>query len=148
MKVHQEKREAIIRTGQERYSIRSKLEEINAKRVEDVLSLVEQWTHYLRENIIVRIEGMQNGLVEIHSNCGRSLPEKIEDTKYSLQEELLDAKKDLRVEFDFRIQRTQVEIDTTRTVVDSTQRGLEAKLSEVEAQAAQSWRRYRKMPLE
>lgn len=70
---------------------------------------------------------------------------KIEDTKDSLHEEIVDAKKDIR---DFRIQGTHVEIDTRRTLVEFTQRELEAKLSEVEARASQSWRQYRKRPVE
>jgi hypothetical protein len=69
--------------------------------------------------MITRIEGIQIGLVEILSNHGRSLREKIEDTKDNLHEQIVDTEKDLREELGIRIQRTQVEIDTTRTLVES-----------------------------
>jgi hypothetical protein len=45
--------------------------------------------------------------------------------------EIADTKKELREEFELRFLGSQINIQTTKTLVETTQRGLEARVAEV-----------------
>lgn len=85
---------------------------------------VDQWTQGLHEEINAMIEEMQLGLQTCHDMRARILCR-----------ETVDTKNDLHKELDLRIQGTNVEIETARTLAETMWSGLETRLAGVKAKA-------------
>jgi hypothetical protein len=90
--------------------------------VEDVPLSVDQWTQGLYEEINAMIEEMQLRLQMCRDMRTRSL-----------YREIVDMKNDLHKELDLRIQRTNVKIETARTLAETMWSGLETRIAVVKA---------------
>jgi hypothetical protein len=118
MDIHQGKMEAAI------HSIQSELEEAIKHRVEYILSCVDQKTQGLRKELTEIIDETQVDLQAIETSVDmwtKSLLETITDIRVHLQKEL-----GLMI---------QVETQMTKIIIDTTGRGLMAKIAEVEVRA-------------
>jgi hypothetical protein len=116
--IHQEKMESTV------HSIRSELEETIKHRVEDVLSCVDQNTQDLRKELNEKTDKTKVELQAIRLSVNTR-------TKCLLKT-IIGARKHFHGEFGLMIQG---ETQMTKTLMDTTSRGLEAKIVEVDAGA-------------
>jgi hypothetical protein len=118
MDIPQEKTEATI------HSIRPKLEETIKHQVEDFLSCVEGKTQVLCKELTEKIDGTQVDLQAIRTS--------VDTRTKSLLEIITDKREHLHEELSLMVQG---EAQMTKTLKDTTWRGLMAKVAEVEARA-------------
>jgi hypothetical protein len=86
--------------------------------VEDALSCIGQRARWPRQKLNARLDGKQLRILQSLNKSTRSLHRRTEDTNRDIHEENAETKTDLEEELDLRIQGTQVEIETTRTLVN------------------------------
>jgi hypothetical protein len=109
--------------------------------VEDILSSVNEWAHLseLEETIKNWVEDVLSSVNKRTQNLCEELNVKIEEMQLGLQAVMMsliaDTMKDIHEDLDLRIQGTQVEIETMKTLVETMWHGLKTRQGEVKAQA-------------